>query len=384
MTHGVPVHAVAPRAVRARVVSALVGPALLGVGPVYFALRLAPLSAPLWVALVWQVVALVYWAGLLGTRMPLLLARTSDSTSDSTADETGASGTRLRARSLVVAGAVVGHVALVVTLTAALHLGTRTLPLGAVASLAGRAALVYLPLDLLAVVGIMTAGALIERLRERALHARALADARERAIRAQLEPHFLYNALQVGAVLARRGDGREAARVLGKLGDLLRYVLSGSAAAEVTLREEMAFIERYLDIERIRFGDRLTFSLQLAPELASVRVPSLILQPLIENAVKHGLAERELPGGALRVCATREGDTIVIEVADNGRGEQTPAAPALPRITGIGLEATRERLALRYGPTATLSLVSSAAGTCARITLPNQCLHRESRRDSVR
>jgi sensor histidine kinase YesM len=191
-----------------------------------------------------------------------------------------------------------------------------------------------------------------------------LARAELASLRMQLQPHFLFNALHAINVLIRE-DPAAAGRVVVGLGDLLRASLQGAPDQEVTLVEERALIERYLAIESIRFQDRLRVELDIPAALDGARVPHFILQPLVENAFKHGLAATA-EAGLLRLSARREGDGLVLEVANDG-----PPAPVDP-IDGVGLTATRRRLKHLYGDRAELRLTAGpgGVGAVARITLP--------------
>jgi two-component system, LytTR family, sensor kinase len=154
------------------------------------------------------------------------------------------------------------------------------------------------------------------------------------ALRARLNPHFLYNALHsVGALVGR--DPRRADQALERLGDLLRYVLD--AEEEVPFRREWAFIHDYLAFEQLRLGERLGVESELDPAAASVLAPPLVLQPLVENAVRHGLADRP-EGGRITLRARIEGKQLVLTVDDDGAG--APAGEG----TGIGVSSVRERL----------------------------------------
>ena len=145
---------------------------------------------------------------------------------------------------------------------------------------------------------------------------------------AQLRPHFLFNALNTISSLVRAGEDQGAIRAVAALGDVLRGSLR-QTAPEVALREELGLAERYLDLERARFGDALSFTVEAEPETASAQVPSLLLQPLVENALKHG---RERDGRArVQIRARRDGTDLRIEVQDSGSG------PADGAREGIGL-----------------------------------------------
>ncbi|HYG68297.1 MAG TPA: sensor histidine kinase [Anaeromyxobacteraceae bacterium] len=203
---------------------------------------------------------------------------------------------------------------------------------------------------------------------ERRVHAAELeaqlSDARLRALEMQLRPHFLFNALHTISALVRRGDVQHAVRTIAQLGDLLRAVLRADAQ-EVPLREELAFAERYLAIERSRFGDRLAVEIDAEPAAAGALVPRLILQPLVENAVRHGIEPRPEPG-RVAVRAARRGDTLCLEVADTG-----PGPSAVARTGGVGLENTRARLRHLYGDRQRLALEgASGGGALVRVELP--------------
>jgi len=170
----------------------------------------------------------------------------------------------------------------------------------------------------------------------------------------QLHPHFLFNALHAVSELIHR-DPRAADRMVSRLGDMLRATLENDDKDEVPLRRELELLERYLDIERVRFRDRLEVSIEIAPECLDAAVPSLILQPLVENAIHHGIASR--PGASrVEIRAERTGASLLIRVSDDGRGlgADAPAPPA-----GIGLSNSRARLAQLYGEHQRLELRNS-------------------------
>jgi sensor histidine kinase YesM len=202
------------------------------------------------------------------------------------------------------------------------------------------------------------------RRRAAALEATAVT-ARLAALRARLDPHFLYNALNAAVTLARRGHGEDTSRVLEELTALLRYVLDESRSS-VALSEELAFVRRYLDIMQLRFGARLTYSIRVDADVTDAPVPPLILQPLVENAVEHGVANATGPV-AVRVSARRGSDGLVIVVEDDG-----PGPNAVARVgTGIGLGATRERLAMLFGESAGLTFGPRAPrGAVTELTIP--------------
>ncbi|HEY1417547.1 MAG TPA: histidine kinase [Myxococcaceae bacterium] len=180
------------------------------------------------------------------------------------------------------------------------------------------------------------------------------------ALRARLNPHFLYNALHsVGALVGR--DPRRADDALERLGDLLRYVLD--AEEEVPFRREWAFIQDYLAFEQLRLGERLGVESELDPAAASVLAPPLVLQPLVENAVRHGLADRP-EGGRITLRARIEGKQLVLTVDDDGAG--APAGEG----TGIGVSSVRERLRVIYGDAASVEAGPRARGFGVTLRLP--------------
>jgi two-component system LytT family sensor kinase len=186
--------------------------------------------------------------------------------------------------------------------------------------------------------------------------AERLAAARLEGLQAQIRPHFLFNTLNALAVLARRGDGAAVDRAIGDLGELLRASFAEPGRHEITLGEELAFLEGYVRLQRIRFPDRLDVEWRIEDAARAALVPALIVQPLVENAIEHGLERAQ--GGRLRVAARREGDDLEIEVADDGPG--FGEAPGLGG--GVGLANTRERLALLHGARGTLECGSVPGG----------------------
>jgi signal transduction histidine kinase len=216
-----------------------------------------------------------------------------------------------------------------------------------------------------------------------------LAEARLAALASQLNPHFLFNALNSIAELVHR-DPDAADRMIVGLAALLRSSLDKAAVAEVPLTEELALVDHYLQIEGIRLGDRLRVHWDVAPEARDALVPPLLLQPLVENAVRHGVSLRVAPG-RVRVQARREGGVLVLEVHDDGSVHEDgsarydgsvpdggsaraggASAAAIARGSGasIGLSTTRARLEARYGAAASLELCAEHGGTTARLRLP--------------
>ncbi|HZF68853.1 MAG TPA: histidine kinase [Gemmatirosa sp.] len=198
-----------------------------------------------------------------------------------------------------------------------------------------------------------------------------LARAQLDALRAQLNPHFLFNALNSVAMLVRAGARGEAVHALAELAELLRRALYGPSTPEVSLREELGFVERYLGVERMRFQDRLQVTVDVAPDALDAAVPNLLLQPLVENALKHGIAPRAA-GGRVTVRARVDGGVLQLEVADDGAGL---AATATSGAAGLGLANTRARLDRLYGGAARLHLHAGAqGGAVVRVELPCRSL----------
>jgi two-component system LytT family sensor kinase len=206
------------------------------------------------------------------------------------------------------------------------------------------------------------------RFRERELAAselgRQLAEAQLQALRMQLNPHFLFNAMNSIAMLVRGQRNPEAVRMLAGLSDLLRSVLEEKPQPEVPLRDELQFLERYLEIERVRCSDRLQVRVEVEPELMDASVPNLILQPLVENAIKHGVARRS-QATLVQIGAERRNGSVVLTVRDDGPGVQAGGRE------GVGLRNTRARLARMYGEKQRMELASGEdGGAVATIELP--------------
>jgi two-component system, LytTR family, sensor kinase len=200
--------------------------------------------------------------------------------------------------------------------------------------------------------------------RERSLRAEAMAQrAQLDALRYQLHPHFLFNTLNAISTLVVDGRNDEASRMISRLSDYLRLTLSAPATDEVTLVDEIDFVRRYLEIEQARFGDRLTVRIDVASDAWNGRVPYLILQPVVENAIRHGISQRER-GGVIELEAKRERDTLRIIVRNDG-----PAWTA-SNGDGIGLANTRERLERLYAAQQRLAIDTSNHGTRVTIELP--------------
>jgi len=195
-----------------------------------------------------------------------------------------------------------------------------------------------------------------------------LLSAQLQSLEMQLRPHFLFNTLHTVASLVRTRRNADAVRMIAGLSDLLRSSLRPDAAAEVPLREELAFVQRYLEIERIRFQDRLRTRIKAGPEVLDALVPSLILQPLVENAIRHGIELRAAPGEIV-LEADRQNGTLRLRVQDSSSGSSI-VSPGRAG-TGIGLSNTQARLRHLYGDRQHFELVATPeGGAVARIELP--------------
>jgi len=221
-----------------------------------------------------------------------------------------------------------------------------------------------------ALVGIQHSFFYFAQARERETQAARLAaqlsEARLSALRMQLNPHFLFNSLNAITVLVRDNNTADASRMLELLSDVLRQVLRTDETHETSLASELEFLERYLAIEQVRFSDRLRPSIQIDPSIARAAVPRFLLQPLVENALRHGIARRA-DAGVIEVRGRRDGDRLILTVRDDG-----PGLPATPSpTTGVGLSNTRARLEALYGASAALEVASAeGGGVIATVRLP--------------
>src|SRR6185436_3601382 len=232
----------------------------------------------------------------------------------------------------------------------------------------------WLPLQPLVYAGVLATGIALDSARRRrdAELSRAqletqLAHAQLSALRAQLQPHFLFNTLNAAVALARAGDTDATARILVLLGELLRQLLRSDAPQEIPLREELALLETYLEIQRMRFGVRLHVGWEIDDDVREALVPQLVLQPLVENALQHGIARRTR-AGRLDITAARRGDVLRLTVCDDGPG--VAGDFSLADAAGVGLRNTRERLHRLYGERGDLALATADARTTAAIELP--------------
>lgn len=234
-----------------------------------------------------------------------------------------------------------------------------------------RGQLSAIPLIYTAIAGTGAAITLYQRYQDRQVTAARLetelATARLQVLRGHLQPHFLFNSLHSIAALARAGDTAAVVRLIAALSDLLRHVLD-VGDRHASLREELQIVERYLEIQRARFADRLTVNIELAPDVADSSVPLLIIQPLVENALRHGLAPR-VREGSVTVRAVRDKAMTRIEVEDTGVG--LPPGWKMPDATGTGLRNLASRLAAEFGNAAALQVIPrEGGGVRATVTLP--------------
>jgi two-component system, LytTR family, sensor kinase len=221
-----------------------------------------------------------------------------------------------------------------------------------------------------AIVGLSHALAYHRESQSRALNAvqleAQLSDAKLRTLQAELHPHFLFNTLHAISTLVHTKP-ELADRMISRLSDLLRLTFDRSGAKRVPLQEELEFLQKYLEIEQTRFQDRLTVRFEIDPETLDAEVPRLILQPLVENAIQHGIAPRSSPG-EVQVASGREDGRLWLEVRDDGVG-LNPGARARLR-SGIGLANTRDRLACLYGDGHRLEFFDGGPGLSVRIDIP--------------
>ena len=194
-----------------------------------------------------------------------------------------------------------------------------------------------------------------------------LARAQLDALRRQIEPHFLFNTMHGIAALVREGSSDAAVRMITGLSDFLRRVLETSGRHEVALGEEMEFLQKYLDIQKVRFADRLRLSVDVPEELRAAQVPSLLLQPIVENSIKHGIAKRA-HGGRIQIAAFRSDGTLTLNVYNDGPSlpPENDSPPA-----GTGISNIRTRLRSLYGDAFTLTLRNrDPSGVEVSVTLP--------------
>ena len=198
-----------------------------------------------------------------------------------------------------------------------------------------------------------------------AAYARQLAEARLHVLSAQLQPHFLFNTLHAISALVWEDQAR-ADRLLARLSEMLRMTLRSGTQVETTLAEEVALLERYAEIQETRYGDRLRVCIEIEPAVRGAMVPRLILQPLVENAIRHGVTRRIAPG-RVEVRAWEDAGRLNLVVRDDGVG----LGPRGARREGVGLSITRARLAQLYGSAQRLELTSAPrGGTICALAIP--------------
>jgi len=194
-----------------------------------------------------------------------------------------------------------------------------------------------------------------------------LVEARLDHLRAQLNPHFLFNTLNAVSTLALTGEREPVVATLSSLSTLLRVAFDRSLPQEIPLARELEILDQYLAVQRVRFGDRLTVVTTIADDAREAQLPSMMLQPLVENALHHGLERRPGPG-RVTISARRAGGTLAVRVEDTGPG-LAPAATGLR--PGIGLANTRARLVELYGDAQSLTIANAeGGGACVEVVIP--------------
>jgi two-component system LytT family sensor kinase len=187
-----------------------------------------------------------------------------------------------------------------------------------------------------------------------------LAQAQLQALKMQLHPHFLFNTLHSISALLNK-DTEAARQMIARLGDFLRLTLDNSGAQEVTLQREIEFLQSYLEIEHIRFQDRMTTHVEVEPHALDAQVPNLILQPIVENAIRHGIAPRSTPG-RIEIRAEHKNSVLRIQVRDNGPGLSVNRSSVNLFKEGLGLANTRARLQQLYGAAHRFELANDPQG----------------------
>jgi two-component system LytT family sensor kinase len=243
----------------------------------------------------------------------------------------------------------------------------------------GRGLRAFLYVELIiywAILGAAVARDSFRKYREREARARELEAqlglARLEALRMQIQPHFLFNALNTVAMLVRNNESGAAVQMVAGIGELLRVTLDQNSEQEVPLADELGFVRRYLAIEEFRFPDRLRVEVDVPEELLSASVPNLILQPLVENAIRHGVAKSS-SSSFVRISARRQNGWLELAVEDDGPGLPTDWRPRAER--GVGLRNVRSRMEQLYGSRQEFVILNTEPeGTAARLRIP---LHRK-------
>lgn len=345
---------------------------LLNASQLYFGLRMESFPAVLWRLLGVQVLGWLFWIPAtpcvlwLGRRFPIVRAGW------------------WRVAPVHFAAAIVlalGHTAVFQLLANAfLPFGPPRQPQSFWSQFVGRA-MSQFHLELLVYAGILGTGYALSyyaRYRERELRASQLESqltrARLHALEMQLHPHFLFNTLNGIAALVRDQRNTAAVDMLAGLSDLLRYTLENAGKQAVTLEEELGFLELYLGLQQMRFPDRLRVEYHIDPAARAALVPNLVLQPLVENAIRHGVS-RQGAGGTVAIHAACNGDSLCLKVADDGPG---PGAPGT-FTDGVGLSNTRARLVQLYGDRQHFELVARPGGGAeATLRIPLEHAHHGS------
>lgn len=225
----------------------------------------------------------------------------------------------------------------------------------------------YMHLCIISYCGALTINYLVQYYRayhERALRASqleaSLAVAKLETLKSQLHPHFLFNTLNAIVVLVRKNRNKEAEDMLTGLSELLRHSLENIGVQEVSLRHEIDFLKIYFEIEQVRFKDRLQVRLEIEPETLEASVPNLILQPLVENAIRHGVGKQR-DAGLVEIMSERQNGSLIVRVRDNGPG-LSQGWTAGENGFGIGIANTRARLRQLYGDAQTFDIRNSESG----------------------
>lgn len=244
--------------------------------------------------------------------------------------------------------------------------------------------LVLLPLDFLTYGGFLAVSFAVDyyyqhrRCAEEALELQVrtaqlksdLARAELRVLRGQLHPHFLFNSFNAVATLVRQDRNAAAVEVIAQLSMLLRLAIERTGKQQLTLGEEVDFVRRYLEIELIRFGDKLRLEFDVDPEVRDALLPNFVLQPLVENAIKHGISLRTTPG-LVRVSARGEGRQVLVEIENDGPERPRALETGDARTGGVGLANTQARLEKIHGAEYHLQMIHRAdGGTLVRLSLP--------------
>ncbi|PRC94290.1 sensor histidine kinase [Solimicrobium silvestre] len=209
----------------------------------------------------------------------------------------------------------------------------------------------------------------VDERERRILAEQALREVRLNSLRYQLNPHFLFNALNVVSTLVAEGNGSGANRMLSQIAELLRSTLDSDGALSHTLAEEITLVNRYLDIEKVRFGERLQINIDIDDAVTDATVPTMLLQPLVENAIKHGI-NLQIDGGWLRIAAVSAEGRVSIIVENSGHRDLV-VVPVKHASLGVGLANTRERLQTLYPDSHELELTwPEHGGCCIKIEIP--------------